>query len=208
MIDIETNYTKFKNYLTRFISRPGVDKLIAWLDKSDAKVAPASTKYHLSEEGGLIQHSLNVFNRLIRMVKYEYGSIEDSPYSQETITLVSLLHDISKVNFYNLEYRNTKDESGNWIKVPYYSVKSEDDRLFYGSHSENSIYMLKQFFNLSYEEEIAILYHMNGVDVSTDLLTPKNVVTAYKRSTLALLLAQSDMQATVIDEVEPAKTNE
>lgn len=208
MIDVENNYTKFKNYLTRFISRPGVDKLIAWLDKSDAKVAPASTKYHLSEEGGLIQHSLNVFNRLIRMVKYEYGSIEDSPYSQETITLVSLLHDISKVNFYNLEYRNTKDESGNWIKVPYYSVKSEDDRLFYGSHSENSIYMLKQFFNLSYEEEIAILYHMNGVDVSTDLLTPKNVVTAYKRSTLALLLAQSDMQATVIDEVEPAKTNE
>ena len=208
MIDIETNYTKFKNYLTRFISRPGVDKLIAWLDKTDAKVAPASTKYHLSEEGGLIQHSLNVFNRLIRMIKYEYGSIEDSPYSQETITLVSLLHDISKVNFYNLEYRNTKDESGNWIKVPYYSVKSEDDRLFYGSHSENSIYMLKQFFNLSYEEEIAILYHMNGVDVSTDLLTSKNVVTAYKRSTLALLLAQSDMQATVIDEVESTKTNE
>ena len=70
MIDVENNYNKFKNYLTRFITRPGIDKFIAWLDKSDAKIAPASTKYHLSEEGGLIQHSLNVFNRLIRMIKY------------------------------------------------------------------------------------------------------------------------------------------
>ena len=36
----------------------------------------------------------------------------------------------------------------------------------------------------------------------------KNVVTAYKRSTLALLLAQSDMQATAIDEVESTKADE
>lgn len=208
MIDVENNYNKFKNYLTRFITRPGIDKFITWLDKSDAKIAPASTKYHLSEEGGLIQHSLNVFNRLIRMIKYEYGSVEDSPYSQETIALISLLHDVSKVNFYSLEYRNAKNESGTWVKVSYYSVRPEEDRLFYGSHSENSVYMLKQFFNLSYEEEIAILYHMNGIDTSTDVFTPKNVLTAYKRSTLALLLAQSDMQATAIDEVESTKVDE
>ncbi len=200
MIDFENNYTKFKNYLSKYVNRPGIDKLLAWLDKSDMKEAPASTKFHLNEKGGLVQHSLNVFNRLIRMIKYEYGDLEHSPYSQETIALVSLLHDLSKVNFYSLEQRNTKDEDGNWIKVDYYGVKPDEERLFYGSHSENSVYMIKQFINLTYEEEIAVLYHMNGIDVSTDVFTPKNVLTAYERCPLALLLAQSDMQATAFDE--------
>ena len=110
-IDIEKNYELFKSYLTTFIKRDGIDKFIEWLDNSDAKVAPASTKYHLSCEGGGVQHALNVFNRLISLIQLEYGDNE-CPYSKETIALVALCHDVSKFNFYDIKYR---------IQIIYYS---------------------------------------------------------------------------------------
>ena len=200
MIDIEKNYERYKSYITKFIERPGVDKFLSWLDKSDAKIAPASTKYHLSEEGGLIQHSLNVFHKLIALTKMEYDN--DCPYSKETLAIVALLHDISKINFYKVDYRNVKNEEGVWEKVPYYTVRDENERLIYGSHSENSVYMVKKFFDLTYEEELAILYHMGGMDTTEDKITPKNVISAFKKSELSLLLYTADMFATCVMENE------
>lgn len=200
-LDIERNYEKYRAYVSKYITRPGTDKFLAWLDKSDAKTAPASTKYHLSCEGGLIQHSLNVFTKLIQLTKMEYG--DDCPYSNETLALVALLHDISKINFYKIDSKNVKNEQGQWEKVPYYTVRDDDDRLIYGSHSENSVYMVKKFFNLSYEEELAILYHMGGMDTTEDKITSKNVIQAFKKSELALLLHTADMFATcIVDEDE------
>ena len=199
-INVEKNYERYKSYISKFIERPGVDKFLNWLDKSDAKIAPASTKYHLSCEGGLIQHSLNVFHKLIELTKMGYG--EECPYSKETLVLVALLHDISKINFYKIDYRNVKNEEGAWEKVPYYTVKDDNERLIYGSHSENSVYMTKKFFDLSYEEELAILYHMGGMDTTEDKITPKNVISAFKKSELSLLLYAADMFATCVMENE------
>ena len=92
--DISNNYEMFKYFIKTYIKREGVDKLIEWLDSSDASEAPCSTQYHLSCKGGLIQHSLNVFSRLIKCLKDEYG--EECPYTQEQIAIVAILHDLSK----------------------------------------------------------------------------------------------------------------
>lgn len=198
-IQIEENYNKFINLIRENIKRDGVENLIKWLNSKNAKEAPASTKYHLSCKGGLIKHCLNVFDRLHRLLKMEYATSE-CPYSDETIAIVSLLHDISKVDFYEVQERNTKDENGNWIKVPYYSVKDEEHRFIYGSHSMNSVYMLGKFINLTYEENLAILHHMGGMDTTEDKFTVKNVSEAYKKSGLAMLLFFADMSATFRDE--------
>ena len=197
---VEKNYNEFMHLIHTNITRIGVDSLIKYLEGSDIKTAPASTRYHNAFKGGLIDHSLNVYKRLNQLITMEYPN-NDCPYTNETITLVALLHDISKVNFYETLERNTKDEHGNWIKVPYYQVKDEFHRFIFGSHSMNSLYMTSKFFKLTYDEELAILHHMGGIDTTEDTLSAKNTVEAYKKSKLALLLHFADMMATTIDEV-------
>lgn len=196
--DLNRNYRLYKKYLKAYIKRDGIDNFIKWLDITDAYNAPASTKYHLSEPGGLIQHSLNVFNRLIRLINEEYG--DNCPYSKETIAFVALLHDVSKINFYEVYNRNIKNSSGQWEQVPTYGVREEDNRLIFGIHEENSVYILNQFFKLSYEEALAIRWH-GGCGTSNDPSSQGKMMEAYKVSTLSLLLHIADMQATCIDEL-------
>lgn len=210
--EINENFELYLQLIQENIKRPGVDNLINWLKSKDAKSAPASTKYHLSCKGGLIKHSLNVYNRLKKLIELEYPTmVQDEsgemkkventcPYTDETIAIVALLHDISKVDFYEVQERNTKDENGNWIKVPYYSVKNEDQRFIFGSHCMNSFYMANTFLNLTYQEGLAILHHMGGLDSTEDRFSVKNLAEAYKKSPLALLLMQADMSSTFIDE--------
>ena len=47
--------------LLKSTNRDGIDKLLAWIEKSDFYKAPASTRFHGSYEGGLLEHSLNVY---------------------------------------------------------------------------------------------------------------------------------------------------
>lgn len=197
---INNNYNRFMDLLKTNVHREGIDSLLAWLGEKDTKIAPASTRYHLSCAGGLLQHCLGVYDRLKKLMVMEYG--DKCPYTEETITLVALLHDISKINFYEVSYRNTKDETGNWVKVPFYQVKEEQNRFIFGSHAMNSYYMLNTFVKLTYEEALAVLHHMGGLDSTEDTLTIKNISEAYKKSTLAVLLHEADLLATFVDERE------
>lgn len=195
--ELDKNLNEFITTLETHVKREGINRVIKWLKSKDIRTAPASTKYHSSYEGGLVVHSLNVYKRLVKLIELEYG--QESPYTNETIALVSLLHDISKVDFYEVQMRNVK-ENGIWVQKPFFAVKDEENRLIFGSHSMNSLYMLGKFFNLTYEEELAILHHMGGIDSTEDRFTPKNLAEAYRKSTLALLLSQADAMATFIDE--------
>lgn len=199
-MNAEANYATYKKYLRAYIKRDGIDGLIDYLDHSDAVICPASTKYHLSCEGGYVLHSLNVFSRLIALLKDEYG--DNIPYSKETIAIVALLHDISKVNYYKKTFRNVKDENGKWTSVEQYSVRDDNERLVFGTHEENSLHILQNFFKLSYDEQISILYHMGSNTDSPDEYHSARMLTAYKAVPLALFLHTADMLATCIDEVE------
>lgn len=210
---IEKNFQTYINLLTTNVKREGIDKLVHWLESKDAKVAPASTIYHCAYSGGLIEHCLNVYRRLKKLIELEYPrfkiddqgeryAVDDykAPYSEETITLVALLHDISKVNYYDIAERNTKNENGEWVKVPFYQTKDISNRIVFGSHSMNSYYMITKFIKLNYQEELAILYHMGGFDTTETTISTKNVSEAFVKSPLALLLHQADAQATYLDE--------
>ena len=50
--------------LLRSVNREGMDELINFIEKSDFFKAPASTRFHGSNEGGLLEHSLNVYKIL------------------------------------------------------------------------------------------------------------------------------------------------
>lgn len=200
-------YAQFINFLKTFIKRDGIEEFLKWLDNTDISVAPASTKYHGSMPGGLIKHSINVFYRLIKLVNLEYPNGEECPYSKETIALVSLLHDISKVDFYEESTRNVKNqETGEWEHVKFYSTRPENKRFIFAYHEENSLYILQQFFKLSYDEAMAIRWH-GGAFSSNDYRNTGESLNAFRHSKLALLLHIADLMATTVDELDETSTN-
>lgn len=189
--EVETNKQKFLDMYSQ-IAREGNSELLAWLEKTDFFTAPASTRFHGSFEGGLCLHSINVANQLIGLVSHL--GLEDN-FSQETLLICGLLHDLCKTNFYKTDMRNTKDESGNWVKVPYYTI---EDKFPYG-HGEKSVYMITSFMKLTGEEAIAIRWHMGGFDNAVQGGT-YSMSNAYDKYTLPVLLHTADMLASYVDE--------
>lgn len=111
------------------INRPGMEDLMAWLERSDFYTAPASTRFHGNYTGGLLEHSLNVYDKLSGFVA-RYPELEISP---ETVAVTALFHDLTKVNYYTVSSRNVKDDvTGAWHKEPFYKT---EDRLPLG-HGE------------------------------------------------------------------------
>ena len=187
---------KFIKAYTENITRPGADKLLAWIESSDFFAAPASTRFHLSSPGGLLEHSLHVFERMKAICANEATITPGfNEPSMETIAVCGLLHDICKANFYAVEMRNRKNDQGRWEQYPFYVV---DDKLPYG-HGEKSVYIISGFMRLSREEAMAIRWHMGFAD--NDFRGGGySVGNAFEKVPLAVLLHIADLQATYLDE--------
>ena len=183
----------FKNNITR----EGADKLLYYLEnQSDFFTAPASARYHGSYEGGLCEHSLNVYHCLVDYLERErVQDLYGLEYSDETIAIVALLHDLCKAGCYKKTFRNVKnDETGKWEKVPSYQF---DDPLPYG-HGEKSVYIVNGFIRLTREEAMAIRWHM-GFSGPEDNRT---VGQAFQMYPLAFALHLADSEATYFLENE------
>lgn len=202
-----TNKERFIELL-RSTKREGIEKLIDFLEKTDFFTAPASTRFHMSCEGGLLQHSLNVYDALIgRMQLQEDGEYHYivsgksiASFSLGTLTVVALLHDICKTGFYAIEYRNKKiysdtgskrDAAGrfNWEVVPTYTI---NDKNPYG-HGEKSVMMIEEFVKLSMEERYAIRWHMGMANCGQEQLQAFNA--SCELYPLVLLLHNADQEA-------------
>ena len=172
--------------LLKSVNREGMDKLIEFIEKSDFFKAPASTRFHGAYEGGLLEHSMKVYELLLDKVKNSSFEIN---VSDESLIIIALLHDICKANFYKVDYRNAKNAFGEWEKVPYYTV---EDTIPYG-HGEKSVMMLTEYIKLTVEEKYCIRWHMGFTE-------PKELYNtlgqAFKKYPLALLLHEADLEAT------------
>ena len=193
-----TNKERFIEIYRRDIKREGAESLLSYLmsDSCDFFRAPASTRYHGAYEGGLVEHSLNVYDNLCdylerKRVKDVYGF----EYSAESIAIAALLHDLCKINFYVESTRNVK-ENGVWKSVPYYTI---DDRLPYG-HGEKSVYIASGYMRLTRDEAFAIRYHM-GFSGPEDM---NSVSSAFEMFPLAFALNVADSEAAYFVE---GKTN-
>ena len=182
---------EFIELYKKHIKRAGSEDLLEYLisDKSDFFIAPASTRFHLSTESGLLEHSLNVYKCLKTYLdRPRVKELYKLNVNDESVAIVALLHDLCKVNVYKKSYRNKKDESGKWIQVPSYEFH---DELPYG-HGEKSVYIISGFMKLTREEAFAIRYHM-GFASTEDV---RNVGEAFTRFPLAFALSTADMEAT------------
>ena len=182
---------KFIETYKKHITREGANELLEYLlSKScDFITAPASIRYHGSFEGGLVEHSLNVYECLVDYisrdrVKNTYKIAADN----ESVAIVSLLHDLCKINCYKSGTRNVKDENGKWQSVPTYEF---EDKLPYG-HGEKSVYIITGFMKLTREEAFAIRYHMGF----SGLEDQRNVGYSFENFPLSFALSTADMEST------------
>ena len=165
----------------------------------DFFTAPASARFHSSYEGGLVDHSVNVYDCLTSYLNSPRTvDIIGTKYSDESIAIVSLLHDLCKIDVYKKGFRNVKDEKGTWQRVDTFEY---DDRMPYG-HGEKSVYIISGYMRLTREEAFAIRYHM-GYSSTED---PRNVSAAFEMFPLAFALSTADSEATYFVETKDKKS--
>ncbi len=193
---MENAKEKFIEIYKKYIKREGSIELLEYLKKTDFFVAPASTQFHSAYEGGLCEHSINVYNRFLNSVRNEYGEEYLTDEKMETIAICGLLHDICKIETFKVDYRNKKVD-GNWVTVPYYMV---EDNLPYG-HGEKSVYIISGFMRLTREEAMMINWHMGGFDARVRG-GAYGLSEAYYKFPLAVILHTCDMLATYLDETK------
>ena len=200
MIDNEKDRAEFLEIYDSCIKREGAKQLLDYLTSKscDFFTAPASTRFHGAYEGGLCEHSLNVYDCLCDyMHRDRVRELYGLTCSEETLAIAALLHDVCKINCYKPSFRNVKDEHGVWQKVPSYEF---EDALPYG-HGEKSVYILSGFLRLTREEAFAIRFHM-GFSGTEEV---RLVSDAFEKFPLAFALHTADMEASVFMEGKPKK---
>ena len=179
------------------IQREGADALLDYLEnKSDFFTAPASARYHGAYEGGLCDHSLNVYHCLVDYLSRDrVQELYGLDFPPESVAIAALLHDLCKIGCYKPGTRNVKnDATGQWEKVRTYFY---EDPLPYG-HGEKSVYIISGFMKLTRQEAMAIRWHM-GFSGNED---ERLVGQALEKYPLAVALSVADMEATYFLEGE------
>lgn len=181
------------------IHREGAPALLDYLTtKSDFFTAPASARYHSAYAGGLCEHSLNVYYCLVDYLARErVTDLYGLEYSQETVALVALLHDVCKVGCFQPSTRNVKGADGKWTTVPAFTY---EDPLPYG-HGEKSVYVVNGFLRLTREEAMAIRWHMGFSGNEDNRLVGR----AFVKYPLGFALSVADMEATYFLEQDGRK---
>lgn len=180
------NKEKFLELL-RKTGRYGIENLIKWLENTDFFIAPASTRFHSNYEGGLCQHSLNVYEVFKKKCEDNKAGLDG-----DNIIIAALLHDICKANYYVPSTRNAK-KNGKWTQVPYYAVEDQNPL----GHGEKSCLILQTFIKLTKEELYCIRWHMGGYEPKENLNT---ISEAWNMCRPAVLLHTADLEASYLME--------
>lgn len=179
-MDRQANTERFEAEMAK-VKRPGADRLMDYIQKSDMYSAPASTRFHLSVPGGLLQHSLNVLDALRSSLRandngtysYMVAGKNVATITEESLIIIALLHDLCKTNFYTTEMRWRKDKNNKWEQ---YEVFGVEDKVPYG-HGEKSVMMIEEFMKLKPDERYAIRWHMGYTE--SDTMTLNNAIDKY-----------------------------
>ena len=159
------DYKKEFIELLKTTNRQGIDDLVEELEDLGFFKAPASTKFHLNEDGGLVQHSLNVCKAALSMrksmIELDDSLLEALP--KDSVIIASLLHDTCKADIYKPTMKKEKNRFGMWCDVPGYDVDYSNFPLGHGEKSV--IVLLRSRFELTDDEIMAIRWHMNAWDL-------------------------------------------
>ena len=182
--------------------KEGINNVIRYLElQSDYFTAPASTAFHGNYPCGLAEHSLNVYNvaMKVKAVMVELKPELANRLSDESVAVVTLLHDLCKTNIYKIEKKNRK-VNGVWVETDAYGV---DYSKFPLGHGEKSVIMLLSLgFPLTKDEMLAIRWHMTAWELPFQSAEAKaNLNIAKEQCPLLTLLQAADGLASAMMEV-------
>ena len=192
--------------LLRSTGREGINEVIDELESLGFFEAPASTRFHLNCEGGLLEHSLNVCDtalavREVMIAKDE--SLRDL-LPKDSVIIASLLHDTCKADIYKRVMKKRKNAFGVWEDVPGYDV---DYSNFPMGHGEKSVIVLLCCgLALTDDEMMAIRWHMTAWDLAFQSPEMKgNLNQAKEICPLLTLIQAADGLASNMLERDPEK---
>ena len=212
--------------LLNTVKREGMPDLIKFLDESDFFKAPCSMAFHLCREGGLAEHSLNVYNLLKE--KVERYKVDVPP---ESVIICGILHDLCKVNLYKIGGEDATDAQMKYLKTWYNPVNKVskkyaskliehfkggasgkdmpqpepewtiEDKFPFG-HGEKSVSIAQDFIKLALEEKLAIRWHLLAFDAGIHFNFPSGYpFRTASESPLVVLTFTADYEASQILEM-------
>lgn len=201
MEDLEQKEKRFVEILSG-VDREGMLWVIEGLGLNGFFKAPASARHHLAEPGGLLQHSLNVYDQAVALREAQVRLRPElaERVQEESVALAALLHDVCKADVYKTVQKWRKDSNGKWES---YTAYEYDASHFPLGHGEKSVVMLMQWgLELTDDEIAAIRWHMAGWDLSEYRESRENFSKACEKYPLLPILIAADELATRITEVE------
>ena len=184
------------------VKRPGAETMLEWLERSGFFEAPASAGHHLNHPGGLAEHSVNVYYRLLEITERDElpGDLDTCETlggdARETVAVLGLLHDVCKVGVYHPETKRRRNpETGLWEDYRGYTFRDP----FPLGHGEKSLYIISRCMALTEEEALAIRWHMGAYDDAVRGGS-RAMTEAMSRTPWVWRLQEADMCATWIDE--------
>ena len=195
--DISESRARFEKLL-RETKRENIDYVIEDLDSWGFFEAPASSQGHGAYPGGLLEHSLNVYDSAMaaRKAMLDLRPDLESDLDPDSIAIATLLHDVCKTDFYRLVKKKRRNEVGQYEEFEQYEIHDEN---FPVGHGEKSVILLLQSgLDLKDEEIYAIRWHMGAWNLSRD--DEKFYRQAGKASPLQPLVHAADTLASAIVE--------
>jgi len=182
--------------LLRQTGRKGVDNVIEYLVNVGFFEAPASVNRHLSYEGGLAEHSLNV-HRVAVMLRERMTAMRPEVaerLKEDSVTIAALLHDVCKANIYKKAKKWRKDEQNRWEQ---YDTYETDYSRFPVGHGEKSVIMLLRLgLELNNDEIMAIRWHMGAWNLPFQSYEDKCNISEASSHPLTAILQAADALAT------------
>ena len=166
MSQSEENKQRFCELL-RSTGRENIEYVIEDLESYGFFDAPASARNHFNYPGGLVEHSLNVYDAAMMLRE---GIIRRRPDLEkklpaDAVVIASLLHDVCKADIYNLVTRKRKNEIGVWEETQEYEVSYS--RMPVGHGEKSVVMLLRMGLDLEDDEICAIRWHMGPWAVDT-----------------------------------------
>ena len=177
--------------LLKSTNRQGIDDCLLLLEQLGFFTAPASTKFHLNTDGGLVEHSLNVCKVALRIreTMIELDNTLETKLPKESIIIAALLHDVCKSDIYKKTIKRQKNANGQWVDMEGYDVDYSNLPL---GHGEKSVIIaLQSGLSLTKDEILAIRWHMHAWELPFQSYEAKSCLNVAKENTPLVTLIQT-----------------
>lgn len=209
-IDAEQRWLNNHNFNKELnkVERKGMKELMDFLKTSDFYEAPSSTRFHLSVPGGLVQHSLNVYEVMKKLLRknengeycYEVSGKVVETITEENLIIMTLLHDVCKTFFYIPTVKWRKDGNNQWQSYMSYEIKDLNPL----GHGDKSVYILNDYIKLEPCELYAIKWHMGFQNEDAKV----NLQNAVEKHPIIWALHTADMLASSVMETNSSNKEE